>query len=73
MKQVICDICGNIIKGKYTLINFPTMFSGNIIQNLDEDMADDVCQKCASELYELIEKFKKDKKTTEMGQKNEQT
>lgn len=62
MKEVICDICGNKIKGKYSLINLPYKFGGYIMQNDDKDDAYDVCQKCASELYELIDKFKKDKK-----------
>lgn len=58
MKQIVCDICGNIIKGKYSHINFPSMLSGNIMQRYD---ALDVCQKCALEYYNLTEKFIKDK------------
>lgn len=65
MKKVICDICGNEIKGKYTLINLPSKFAGYITQSRDEVDAFDVCQQCASELYELIEKFRKEKKPKE--------
>lgn len=65
MKKIVCDICGNEIKGKYALINFPSKFAGYIMQSRDEDDARDVCQNCASELYELTEKFKKEKKQKE--------
>lgn len=65
MKKVVCDICGNEIKGKYSLINLPAKFAGYITQSRDEDDAYDVCQHCASELYELIEKFRKEKKPKE--------
>lgn len=62
MKQVLCDICGKPIKGKYTLINLPSKFAGYIMQSRDEDEAFDVCESCALELYNLIEDFRKDKK-----------
>lgn len=65
MKKVVCDICGNEIKGKYTLINLPSKFAGYITQSRDEDDAYDVCAPCALELYTLIEKFRKEKKPKE--------
>lgn len=46
MKKVLCDICGNEIKGKYTLINLPSKFSGYITQSRDEDDAYDVSALC---------------------------
>lgn len=62
MTQLICDICGKIINGTYSHINFPSMYSGNIIQRYDEYDASDVCQKCALDYYDLTEKFRKDKR-----------
>ena len=65
MKKVVCDICGNEVKGNYTLINLPTKFAGYIKQSRDENDAYDVCASCALELYTLIEKFRKEKKPEE--------
>lgn len=62
MKQTICDICGSVINGKYTRLNLPAMYGGNVIQCNDKDDAYDVCKSCALELYNLIEKFKKEKR-----------
>lgn len=65
MTQLICDVCGKIINATYSCINFPSKFSGNIIQSYDEDDASDVCQNCALEYYNLTEKFRKDKRDGE--------
>lgn len=62
MKQIICDICGSVIKGTYSQLNLPTMYGGEIVQTTDEECACDVCKPCALELYNMIEKFKKDKR-----------
>lgn len=61
MKQIICDICGNVIKGKYLSINLPSMYGGEIVLSRD-DMAHDLCKPCALELYNLIQEFKNSKK-----------
>lgn len=63
MKKVFCDICGNEIKDKYALINLPYKFGGYVKQSRDEDDASDLCLQCALELYSIIDKFKKEKKT----------
>ena len=62
MKEIICDICGRKIKGNYSIINLPYMFGGQIMQSDDIDDAFDVCRPCALELYDLIEKFKEEKR-----------
>lgn len=62
MKQIVCDICGKVINGKYTAINLPSMYGGEVIQSHDFETACDVCKPCALELYDLIEKFRREKR-----------
>lgn len=62
MRQIICDICGNVIEGRYSNINLPSMYGGEIVQRRDEDTACDVCRPCARELYNMIEKFRRERK-----------
>lgn len=62
MKEIICDICGRRIKGTYSCINLPFMHGGEVMQYYDPDDALDVCRPCALELYDLIEKFKEEKR-----------
>ena len=62
MKQIVCDICGKVIKGTYSVINLPSMHGGEVIQSIHEETARDFCKPCALELYSMIEKFIKDKK-----------
>ena len=66
MKQIICDICKKPIEGRYSKLNLPYMFGGDVMQNhkFDDDEAYDVCKKCALDLYDLIEKFKMEKRNT---------
>lgn len=58
MKQIVCDICGEVIRGKYSKLNLPTMYGGLVLQTRDIDSASDVCETCAIELYNMIDKFK---------------
>ena len=62
MTKIFCDICGSEIKARYTRINFPSMFGGEVIQNHDDDTACDVCKPCALILYNTIEKFRKERR-----------
>ena len=62
MKQIICDICGRVIKGNYTAFNPLSMHGGEVIQSHCEETSCDVCKPCALELYNLIVNFIKEKR-----------
>lgn len=62
MQKIFCDICGAEIKDRYTQINLPSVFGGEVIQSHDEDLADDVCKTCAVLLYKTISDFKVERK-----------